>query len=70
MIKENEQNEKKEKYISWNNSSTRVIRSKLIQNILNEKNKIIKRKSRKSAEYMKDIGNKNNSPNFFKLGEN
>ena len=71
LIKENEQNVMKEKFAARNNSSTRVIGSKLIQDILNEKNKIISKRSRKSAKFLEDNNNSyNNSSTFFKFGEN
>ena len=71
LIKENEQNVIKEKFASSINSSTKVIGSNLIQDILNEKNKIISKRSRKSAKFLEDNNNSyNNSSTFFKFGEN
>ena len=68
LIKENEQNVMKEKFASSINNSTKVIGSNLIQDILNEKNKIISRRSRK---YSEDKNKSNyNSSIFFKFGEN
>ena len=66
LIKEKEQIEKNE-IKTKNNSSTKVIRNKLIKDIINEKNKIEIEKRKMSSELFEDI---NNIPQNFKFGEN